>query len=96
MAHITRDEVRKLAEISRIHVNEEDVASLARDMEQVLEHASSLQEVAQRSDVSMLRSTPRNTLRADVREQWDTQALLDQAPEEDNGYYVVPKVIQQS
>jgi len=65
-------------------------------MEQVLEHASSLQEVAQRSDVSMLRSTPRNTLRTDVREQWDTQALLDQAPEEDNGYYVVPKVIQQS
>jgi len=96
MAHITRDEVRKLAEISRIHVNEEDVALLARDMEQVLEHASSLQEVAQRSDVSMLRSTPRNTLRTDVREQWDTQALLDQAPEEDNGYYVVPKVIQQS
>ena len=95
MAHITRDEVRRLAEISRIHVNEEDVDALVKEMENVLAYASFLQETAQKSDMSMLRAAPRNTFRSDIVERWDVGALLEQAPEEESGYYVVPKVIQQ-
>lgn len=65
-------------------------------MESVFAYASSLQKVAEQSSMSMLRSAPRNAFRADVVEQWDTDALLDQAPHEAHRYYVVPKVIKQT
>ncbi len=96
MAHITVQEVRKLAEISRIHVDDDEVDVLAKEMENVLEYASSLQSIAQQSSLSMLRSAPRNVFRSDVVEEWNTDALLDQAPHEAHRYYVVPKVIKQS
>jgi len=65
-------------------------------MEDVLAYASSLQAVAEKSDLSMLKLSPRNTFRTDVVEKWDTHKLLNQAPQEEDGYYVVPKVIQQT
>ena len=95
MAHITRDEVRKLAEISQIHVKEEDIDALVKDMEAVIAYASSLQAIAEQSDLSMMRRTPRTTFRDDVVEDWDAEEIVSLAPEEEDGYYVVPKVLKQ-
>jgi len=95
MAHITRDEVRKLAEISQIHVKESDIDTLLREMEAVIAYASSLQVIAEQSDLSMMRRSPRTTFRADVVEDWDTEEIVSLAPEEEDGYYVVPKVLKQ-
>lgn len=76
-------------------MSEDEIASLAQEMEQVLEYASSLSQVAQASDLSMLRVAPSNTFRSDIAETWDTDAILDQAPHEEDRYYVVPKVLSQ-
>ena len=95
MAHITRDEVRKLAEISQIHVKEEDIDALVKDMEAVIAYASSLQAIAEQSDLSMMRRTPRTTFRDDVVEDWDAEEIVSLAPEEEDGDYVVPKVLKE-
>ena len=92
---ITRTDIEKLAELSRISVTEENIAETTRSLGEVLDLVDQLQ-AADTSGVEPmahpLDATQRlradNITETDNREQF--QAI---APATENGLYLVPKVI---
>jgi aspartyl-tRNA(Asn)/glutamyl-tRNA(Gln) amidotransferase subunit C len=81
--------------MSRIKIRPDETEKLATQIADVLAYASSLQEIAQKAPVSAQGGTQKNVMREDVAVQFDAQVLLQQAPEREGDYFVVPKIIKQ-
>lgn len=73
----------------------DEIDQLASEIEAVLEYASSLQAIAQSVGSVEEELVCRNVMRDDVVIEDDREALLDQAPEREGDYFVVPKIIKQ-
>ena len=93
---ITDNEVRHIADLSRLAFTDEQAADMAGHLQTVLEHFEMLDSV----DTSMLPPTAHildavNVLRPDaVVPPMDRDKLLANAPETDGESYIVPKVLE--
>lgn len=97
MTRVTQEEVRKIAKMSAIEVREDELETLARDMEAVLSYAAVLQEVAARySDKTVVDPLPKNQniMRSDACVPQDPQVILKEAPERIDDYFVVPVIVK--
>lgn len=90
------DTVRRIARLARIHVDDADLAPLADELNNILGWIEQLEEVdtdgvePMTSAVEMVQR-----LRADAVNDGDLQhAVLSNAPEPDDGFYTVPKVVE--
>ena len=90
------DTVKRIARLARIHVDEADLAPLADELNNILGWVEQLEEVdtdgvePMTSVVEMVQR-----LRADeVTDGGVRDKVLANAPESDNGFFVVPKVIE--
>lgn len=95
MAKITRDEVLKLARISNIALDEQEVDAVVVQLEQVLTYAERVIEIADAGNPEPL-SQPQNIFRPDRVIPTPTEPLLAQAPEREERYFVVPKILENS
>ena len=93
MVKVTSREIEHLGKISRIKIEDNEVAKLAAEIEAVLEYASSLEGVAVQSTLAQEEQPTENVMRDDVVIQEDRELFLDQAPEREGDYFVVPKII---
>ena len=95
MARITADDVRKVAQLARLDLPEERIATYTGQLERILEYVAHLQQV----DTEGVPPTTRavevvNVTREDrveptpVREQ-----LLDLAPQREGDFFRVPKIL---
>jgi len=95
MAHITHDEVGKIAQISSIAVDERELDTLVHRLQEVLTYAEQVKEVAlaveQNNEVRQ-----QNIMRTDRVHATDTLPLLLQAPHHAECYFVVPKILNRS
>ena len=96
MIKITREEVLKLAQISQIKVQEHEVDHLRSELEAVLTYASCLKDIAEKHEAVTAIPKNSNVMREDIVKLTDPVPLLNQAPEVENNYFVVPKIIKQS
>ena len=93
---ITRDDVIKVAELARLEFKEEELGKFTEQLGNILTYIGKLNEldtkdVEPTSHVLDL-ATP---LREDAVEQWLTAGeALANAPEEEDGFFVVPQVIE--
>jgi aspartyl-tRNA(Asn)/glutamyl-tRNA(Gln) amidotransferase subunit C len=110
MAKISRDEVIKIARISNIALHEQEVDGVVAQLEQVLTYAERVIEIAGQGDSSSVypgiqaRQTtadtyepmarPQNIFRPDVAIPTPTQPILANAPEREERYFVVPKILE--
>lgn len=92
---MTSREIESLAKMSRIKIKPDDIEKLANQIADVLAYASSLQEIAKTAVVSSDETGQSNVMRPDVAVSFDAQILLQQAPEREGDYFVVPKIIKQ-
>lgn len=92
MTKISKEELLKLAEISRLQLYENEIEPLAKQLQDVLTYAERVSEAAS-ADVAYPSAKNINTFREDVVVKTDPQPLLAQAPEEEEHYFVVPKTI---
>lgn len=90
------DTVKRIARLARIHVDEADLAPLADELNNILGWVEQLDEVdtdgvePMTSVVEMVQR-----LRADeVTDGGVRDKVLANAPESDDGFFVVPKVIE--
>lgn len=87
--------VKKLADLARIDITEEDAAELKGDFESILSYVDQIDKVVAK-DAGGGIPNHRNVLRAD-EEMHDkgvhTDDILDQAPETKDGYIKVKKVL---
>ena len=95
MIKLTSREIEYLARMSRIKIRPDETEKLATQIADVLAYASSLQEIAKKASAPVENGTQKNVMRPDVAVQFDAQVLLQQAPEREGDYFVVPKIIKQ-
>ncbi|WLT32902.1 Asp-tRNA(Asn)/Glu-tRNA(Gln) amidotransferase subunit GatC [Geothrix sp. PMB-07] len=92
---VTRADVLRCAALTQLSLQEEEIEPMRRAMERMLTHAASLDELPLDQVEPMLaglgRPLPR---REDIPRDTFTQAqALANAPAQDRGYFVVPKVL---
>ncbi len=89
---ITKEEVLKIANISKIALQEEEIDALTQQLQGVLTYAECVKKVA-----NELMDQPSNKnvnfFREDVAVKTDPEIVLDRAPEREESYFVVPKIL---
>lgn len=91
MVKITREEVLKLAKISRIHIHEDEIEELISRLKSVLSCAEQVKEIS--GDVEIPSSKNVNVFREDVAVKSDPRPILNQAPQEEDNYFVVLPIL---
>ncbi|HUF57606.1 MAG TPA: Asp-tRNA(Asn)/Glu-tRNA(Gln) amidotransferase subunit GatC [Thermohalobaculum sp.] len=93
---IDTDTVRRIAHLSRIAVEEEELAALAGELNGILGWIEQLNEVDIEGVEPMTTATPRTLRRrADEATEGDRRDdVLRNAPETRDGFFVVPKVVE--
>ncbi len=93
---LSSEEVKKIAWLARIEIRDEDVSGYANDLSGILDLVEQLATV-ETSEIAPL-AHPMNQvqrLRADrVTEQDQRELFQAQAPQVEDGLYLVPKVIE--
>ena len=93
---IRKEEVKKLAELSRIEVEDRELDALARDIESIVAYVSEITEVASEgveADAGILR----NVMREDGEPHESgayTETLLSAAPHREDKYVRVKKILK--
>jgi len=92
---VTKQEVEKIAELARLEFNESEIEHLTKDMNQILHHMDKLNEL-DTSNVEPL-SHPievKNVFREDeLKPSTKREDALRNAPDKDDEFFKVPKVI---
>ena len=93
---VTKDDVRKVARLSRIAVSEQHVGELVGELNGILSWIDQLNEV-DIDGVEPMTSVVETTLpmREDIVTDGDIQdQVLANAPRTEDGFFVVPKVVE--
>ena len=100
-AKVTVEEVQRVAELAQLELGPDETPAMLRDLNAILDYVAELNEldttgVEPLAQVSELGdSAGASKLRADkVQPSLDRAAVLSQAPESDQVFFKVPKVIE--
>jgi len=98
---VTVEDVERVAELAHLKLKPEETAGMLRDLNAILDYVAELNEldtsgVAPLAQVGeLLDANGRGVVRADVQQpSLDRAEVLSQAPETDNIFFKVPKVIE--
>ena len=95
MTKITKEEVKKVAHLARLELNEDEINNHARQLEKILEYVKQLEKI----DTDEVLSTTRaieviNVFRKDEKKNYDcTEELLELGPSKEDQYFKVPKIL---
>jgi aspartyl/glutamyl-tRNA(Asn/Gln) amidotransferase C subunit len=88
---ITREELLDIAAKTKLELAEADIEEIRTQLSAVLEYAVSVQEIAK--EVTILSNKNINHDRADSEAGYDSEKILNQAPQSEDNYFVVPKIL---
>ena len=97
MSKITKDEVKKVANLARLELNDHQIKNHAEQLEKILEYIKQLEKI----DTCNVPCTTRaieviNIFRKDEKYNSDcTKELLELGPSRENNYFKVPKIISE-
>ena len=97
MTKITKDEVKKVASLARLELNEDEINSHAEQLEKILDYIKQLEKI----DTDDVPCTTRaieviNVFRKDEKKKFDcTEELLELGPSKEDKYFKVPKIINE-
>jgi aspartyl-tRNA(Asn)/glutamyl-tRNA(Gln) amidotransferase subunit C len=96
MAHISRDEVERVAALARLSLSEAEATQMAVELEAILAYVETLAEVdtagIDPTSHPIALATPLREDRAEA--PLDPELALANAPEREGSAFVVPKVIE--
>lgn len=94
---ITREEVAHLARLARVAVTDEELATLARELDVILDAVKRVGEVSSADVPPTSHAVPlTNVFRADaVRPSLDREEVLSQAPAAEDGRFRVPRILDE-
>lgn len=93
---VTREDVERVASLSMLSFDEPAIEAIRRDLDAVLTHVEKLDTL----DTADVEPTSyilcqQNVLRPDEADrQWQRGEMLQNAPEQEDGYFAVPKVVE--
>ena len=95
MIKITKNEVKKVAHLARLELNEDEINKHAEQLEKILEYIKQLEKI----DTYDVPCTTRaieviNVFRKDEKKKYDsTEKLLELCPSKEDKYFKVPKIL---
>lgn len=92
MAKVTKEEIKKIAEMTRVSFEEDELDGIMQEFNEVIAYAERVGQIAQQAgNLPSVKNV--NADRADVVVPTDSAPILAQAPASDDGYFVVPKFL---
>ena len=97
MKRISSNEVKKVAQLARLELNESEIQKHAEQLENILDYIKQLEKI----DTENIPCTTRaievvNVLRKDEKKDYEnSEELLDLAPSRENKFFKVPKIISE-
>ncbi len=93
---VTKEDIRKIARLAHLHIEEQDYPSYIRQMNAILGYMEKLNEVDTEGVTPMMNSLElKNVMREDVpRASLSQEEALKNAPLSGNGFFRVPKVVK--
>ena len=97
MTKITKDEVKKVANLARLELNENEINNHAEQLEKILDYIKQLEKI----DTEDIPCTTRaievtNVFRKDEKKNYDsTEEILGLAPSREDEFFKVPKIINE-
>ena len=97
MTKINKEEVKKVAHLARLELDEHEINNHAEQLKKILEYIKQLQKI----DTDGVPSTTRaieviNVFRKDEKKNSDcTEELLELGPSREDKYFKVPKIISE-
>ena len=95
MKRIRNDEVKKVAQLARLELNESEIQKHAEQLEKILEYIKQLEKINTENIPCTTRAIEvPNVTRADEKKDFaNAEELIDLAPERENKFFRVPKII---
>ncbi len=95
MKRIRSDEVKKVAQLARLELNESQIEKHAEQLEKILEYIKQLEKINTENVPCTTRAIEVvNVLRKDENKNYEnTEEILDLAPSRENKFFKVPKII---
>jgi len=91
MAKITREELLKLAKISRINLHEDEIEELIEQLKSVLSYAECVGKIS--GDMVTVSPKNINVYRPDIAHKSDSKPILAQAPQAEDNFFVVLPIL---
>ena len=97
MAKITQEEVKKVAHLARLELNENEINNHAEQLEKILDYIRELEKI----DTNDIPCTTRaievtNVFRKDEKKDYDsTEEILELGPSREDKFFKVPKIINE-
>ena len=95
MTKITKEEVKKVANLARLELNDNEINNHAEQLEKILDYIRQLEKIETNDVPCTMRAIEvTNVLRKDEKKNSDcTEELLELAPSVEDKYFKVPKII---
>lgn len=93
MTTFNKQELLNIAKLSALKLNEQEIDLYMGQIQSILSYVDQLQAVPITSDQTNVRNS--NIFREDIAIQKDNTLVLQQAPEVDEGYFTVPKILDE-
>ena len=97
MTKITKEEVRKVAHLARLELNEDEINSHAKQLEKILEYVKQLEKIDTKGVPCTTRAIEvTNVFRKDENKNSEcAEELLELGPSREDKYFKVPKIINE-
>ena len=97
MKRISSDEVKKVAQLARLELNESEINQHAEQLEKILEYIKQLEKIYTDDIPCTTRAIEVvNVLRKDEKKNYEnSEEILDLAPSRENKFFKVPKIFNE-
>jgi aspartyl-tRNA(Asn)/glutamyl-tRNA(Gln) amidotransferase subunit C len=93
MADFNKEELLKIAELSALKLSEQEVPLFVNQIKQVLDYINQIQQVPLTTQAEQVRNV--NIMRADVAHPTNYKPVLEQAPQKESSFFIVPKIMDE-
>ena len=95
MKRISSDEVKKVAQLARLELNESEIQQHGEQLEKILDYIKQLEKINTENIPCTTRAIEvANVLRKDEKKDYsNVEELMDLAPSRENKFFKVPKII---
>ena len=96
MTRISKQEVKKVARLARLELNEDEINNHAQQLEKILDYIKQLESINTENIPCTTRAIEViNVLRKDENKNYkNSEELLDLAPSREDNFFKVPKIIK--
>ena len=95
MTRITKKDVKKVAQLARLNLNESEISNHAKQLEKILDYIQQLEKIDTDDTPCTTRAIEvKNSFRKDENKNFtDIEDILDLAPSREDKFFKVPKII---